>query len=86
VPFFLSGPLALIEGRGEKVTELYTEGSMIILLVKPEIAVSTSWAYNLFETRLTKKPFDIKLSVKLLTGKTLFFYAILYLMTWKMQL
>ncbi len=37
VPFFLSGPLALVEGRGEKVTELNTEGSMVILLVKPDI-------------------------------------------------
>lgn len=73
VPFFLAGPFALIEGRGEKVTELYTEGSIVILLVKPEIAVSTSWAYNLFETRLTKKPFDIKLFCQALDGKNFVF-------------
>ena len=73
VPFFLSGPLALIEGRGEKVTELKTEGSIVILLVKPEIAVSTSWAYNLFETRLTKKPFDIKLFCQALDRKNFVF-------------
>ena len=73
VPFFLAGSLALIEGRGEKVTELNTEGSMVILLVKPDIAVSTSWAYNLFETRLTKKPVDIKLFCQALDRKNFVF-------------
>jgi 4-diphosphocytidyl-2-C-methyl-D-erythritol kinase len=62
VPFFLGGPFALVEGRGEKVTELNAEGySIIVLLTKPAVSVSTSWAYNLFETRLTKKAVDIKL-------------------------
>ena len=61
VPFFLAGPLALVEGRGEKVTELNAEGSMVVLLIKPDVSVSTSWAYNLFKTRLTKKAVDIKL-------------------------
>lgn len=61
VPFFFAGPLALVEGRGEKVTELNAEGSMVLLLIKPDISVSTSWAYNLFKTRLTKKAVDIKL-------------------------
>src|SRR5574340_144817 len=73
VPFFLSGPLALVEGRGEKVTELYAEGSMVLLLVKPDIAVSTSWAYNLFETRLTKKPVDIKLFCQALVSRNFAF-------------
>lgn len=73
VPFFLAGPLALIEGRGEKVTELNTEGSIVVLLVKPEIAVSSSWAYNLFETRLTKKPVDIKLFCHALDRKNFAF-------------
>ena len=73
VPFFLAGPLALVEGRGEKVTELNTKGSMVILLVKPDIAVSTSWAYNLFETRLTKKPVDIKLFCQALDRKNFAF-------------
>ena len=73
VPFFLAGPLALVEGRGEKVTELNTEGSMVVLLVKPDIAVSTSWAYNLFETRLTKKPVDIKLFCQALDRKNFAF-------------
>ncbi len=69
VSFFLGGALALVEGRGEKVTELNSEGAMVILLVKPDIAVSTAWAYNLFETRLTKKPVDIKLFCQALDRK-----------------
>jgi 4-diphosphocytidyl-2-C-methyl-D-erythritol kinase len=61
VPFFLAGPFALVEGRGEKVTVLNSESSMVVLLVKPDVSVSTAWAYNLFKRRLTKKAVDIKL-------------------------
>jgi 4-diphosphocytidyl-2-C-methyl-D-erythritol kinase len=61
VPFFLSGRLSLVEGRGEKVTELKTEASAVMLLVKPQVSVSTSWAYNSYKTKLTKKAIDIKL-------------------------
>ena len=73
VPFFLAGNFSLIEGRGEKVTELNTEGSMIILLVKPDISVSTAWAYNSFETGLTKKTVDIKLFCQALDRKNFAF-------------
>lgn len=73
VPFFLGGPLALIEGRGEKVTELNTESSLVVLLVKPEVSVSTPWAYNSFKTRLTKKAVDIKLFCQALDGKNFAF-------------
>ena len=73
VPFFLAGPLALIEGRGEKVTELNTESSLVVLLVKPEVSVSAAWAYNSFKTRLTKKAVDIKLFCQALEGKNFAF-------------
>ncbi len=73
VPFFLGGPLALIEGRGEKITELNTESSLIVLLVKPEVPVSTAWAYSFFKTKLTKKAFDIKLFCQALDGKNFSF-------------
>jgi len=45
VPFFLRGPLAFVEGRGEKITDVKTIRPFNILLVKPPIAVSTHWAY-----------------------------------------
>jgi 4-diphosphocytidyl-2-C-methyl-D-erythritol kinase len=73
VPFFFDGPLALVEGRGERVTKLQAKGSLVILLVKPEIAVSSSWTYNLFQTRLTKKPVEIKLFCQALERKNFAF-------------
>jgi 4-diphosphocytidyl-2-C-methyl-D-erythritol kinase len=72
VPFFLSGTLSLAEGRGEKVTDLPAESSAIILLVKPDIAVSTSWAYQSYKTGLTKKPVDIKLFCQALVSRNFF--------------
>jgi len=69
VPFFLSGTLSLAEDRGEKVTELPTESSAVILLVKPDVSVSTSWAYNSYKTGLTKKTIDIKLFCQALARK-----------------
>jgi 4-diphosphocytidyl-2-C-methyl-D-erythritol kinase len=49
VPFFLTGGLALCEGRGERVTALatYWPGSMRwLLLLKPAISVSTAAAFR----------------------------------------
>jgi 4-diphosphocytidyl-2-C-methyl-D-erythritol kinase len=75
VPFFLNGSCALTEGRGEKVSPLRLDNSAIVLLlIKPDISVSTAWAYTHFDKapgpgpdqgfypgKLTKKPVDIKL-------------------------
>jgi len=67
VPFFLNGPFALVEGMGEKVTPftLETASPFVLLLVKPQIPVSTSWAYAHFDklnrNELTKMTVDIKL-------------------------
>jgi len=73
VPFFLAGPLAVVEGRGEKVTELRTDSAVSVLLVKPDVSISTAWAYNSFKTRLTKKAVDIKLFCQALDGKNFAF-------------
>lgn len=61
VPFFLSGPFSLITGRGEKVSDIPDALSVDILLVKPDIGIPASLAYESFSTELTKKPIDIKL-------------------------
>lgn len=45
VPFFLSSPAALVEGRGERVSPWRPGSSRILVLVKPSIGVSTAWAY-----------------------------------------
>jgi 4-diphosphocytidyl-2-C-methyl-D-erythritol kinase len=60
VPFFLNGPSALIQGRGERITHLDFDSSMALLLVKPPVSVSTAWAYKTMK-KLTKKTIDIKL-------------------------
>jgi 4-diphosphocytidyl-2-C-methyl-D-erythritol kinase len=73
VPFFLAGMFAIIEGRGEKVMALNTKSSIAMLLVKPEVSVSTAWAYNSFKTRLTKKAIDIKLFCQALDEKNFAF-------------
>ncbi len=61
VPFFLCGPFSLIAGRGEKVSDIPDALSFDMLLVKPDIGIPASLAYESFKTELTKKPIDIKL-------------------------
>ena len=49
VPFFLSGGLALCEGRGEKITPLELHWPLAmrwLLLIKPAIAVSTARVFR----------------------------------------
>ncbi len=65
VPFFFHAPAALVEGKGDRVNSLKIDSSCRLLLVKPNVSVSTAWAYGEFDQlsghTLTKKPFDIKL-------------------------
>jgi 4-diphosphocytidyl-2-C-methyl-D-erythritol kinase len=49
VPFFFDGPLAEAEGRGELLTSLPVARSYVLLLVKADCSVSTSWAYGALE-------------------------------------
>ena len=60
VPFFMGSPMALVEGRGDRVTPLRSVRSFPLLLVKPLISVSTPWAYGRLRI-LTKNSIDIKL-------------------------
>jgi 4-diphosphocytidyl-2-C-methyl-D-erythritol kinase len=71
VPFFLNGPSALIEGRGEKVKPLNINPPLVFLLVKPPVSVSTAWAYKNYKNmkKLTKTPIDIKLFCRALEKK-----------------
>jgi 4-diphosphocytidyl-2-C-methyl-D-erythritol kinase len=46
VPFFVLGGTALVEGRGERVTALPDLPGMWVLLLKPEVAVSTPAAFR----------------------------------------
>jgi 4-diphosphocytidyl-2-C-methyl-D-erythritol kinase len=49
VPFFLNGPRAFVEGRGEIITNIEAGKLLHILLVKPYITVSTEWAYSSYQ-------------------------------------
>lgn len=64
VPFFFQAPLALVEGRGEKVTGYPARSSLWLVLAKPAVGISSSWAYSAFDkvpSTLTKRSPDIKL-------------------------
>jgi 4-diphosphocytidyl-2-C-methyl-D-erythritol kinase len=50
-PFFLNGPSAFVEGRGEHITPIAMRSSVILLLVKPPQSVSTAWAYSAFDRK-----------------------------------
>jgi 4-diphosphocytidyl-2-C-methyl-D-erythritol kinase len=70
VPFFIGeSPLSLVEGRGERVRGVKTKNPVCLLLVKPDVAVSTAWAYRIYQPELTKKSVDIKLFCQALDGK-----------------
>jgi len=68
VPFFLHGPLALVKGRGEKISDCKSVKPFNILLVKPPVTVSTRWAYENLKsaringelTKITPKADNIK--------------------------
>ncbi len=55
VPFFLHGPTARAQGRGEVLTDLAPPAPFWVLLANPGFAVSTAWAYQSLNFGLTKK-------------------------------
>ena len=54
VPFFLTGRTAWVTGRGEKIKPVAAEQNYFLLLVLPEIRISTVWAYKKLNLNLTK--------------------------------
>lgn len=54
VPFMLYGGTMLGRGRGEELTALTPVGGGIFVIVKPELSISTAWAYANYSFRLTK--------------------------------
>ncbi|MBF0559279.1 MAG: hypothetical protein HQL08_10925, partial [Nitrospirae bacterium] len=50
VPFFFEGPLALAEGRGELLSTLPAAAECVLLLVKADCSVPTSWAYGALDS------------------------------------
>jgi len=64
IPFFFKTPLAVVSGRGEMVTKLEAASRHILVIVKPDLGISTKWAYSEMSKmlpRLTKRDNNIKL-------------------------
>ncbi len=49
VPFTLSGGTVLCEGIGEKLTRLPDIENIVFAVVKPEVGISTLWAYEMYD-------------------------------------
>lgn len=62
VPFFLGGPRALGEGRGDRLSALPPGPVRPVVLVKPPVSVSTAWAYGALNSGLTHPPVKSKMS------------------------
>jgi len=56
VPFFLYGGTAHATGIGEQITTIHPVTNLRIVLVVPDVALSTRWAYENIRLNLTSKP------------------------------
>jgi 4-diphosphocytidyl-2-C-methyl-D-erythritol kinase len=62
VPFFLRGGTALARGRGEKLTPLGRHVDFWLVVVKPDLSISTAWAYGQVKIPLTSNSKIVKLN------------------------
>lgn len=60
VPFCVAGGTALAEGRGEILTPLPEPEPAVLVLAKPQLAVSTAWVYKEFDSLEKPQHPDIK--------------------------
>lgn len=58
VPFYINGKTQYGAGVGEILTPLILPEEFVILLVLPEISISTAWAYRRFDPADCKPPYD----------------------------
>lgn len=70
VPFFFSTGSALVSGRGEKVKDIKLPFGYTVIIVKPDIGISTEWAYENLKNSLTKPSLDVNFAG--LWGETFF--------------
>ena len=50
VPFFLSGGTAIMRGRGENISPIADVPPFWLVVVKPDVNVSTAWAYGALDS------------------------------------
>jgi 4-diphosphocytidyl-2-C-methyl-D-erythritol kinase len=73
VPFFLRGGTAYATGKGEKITFLRPAGRKWVVLVYPNIAISTAWAYKNLKLDLTRQKKNTK--IKCLQNKGFLYFS-----------
>ncbi|HEY5557428.1 4-(cytidine 5'-diphospho)-2-C-methyl-D-erythritol kinase [Acetobacterium sp.] len=59
VPYCLLGGTALVEGIGEKITPLSPMKKLYVVVVKPNMNISTPWAFKYLDAYAIKKRPDI---------------------------
>lgn len=59
VPFFLHAAAAVVEGRGEVVTDLKIKHSFEAAVVIPEFSISTPWAYKQLDMIREKSDYKV---------------------------
>ncbi len=59
VPFYIHGGTQAATGVGEVLTPLELPEKFTVLLVLPDINISTAWAYRQFEPADCKPPYDL---------------------------
>lgn len=71
VPFFLKGPTALGTGRGDLLVPLRPGWRAWVLLVCPDIKLSTRQVYEKLNSQLTAHSYDISILLRALQGREL---------------
>jgi len=75
VPYCIYGGTMLAEGTGEKLTRLPAIPEADILIVRPEIIVSTKWVYEKFKLKDVKDRPDTNLLIKAIENKDIVLLA-----------
>ena len=74
VPFFLSSGQALVRGRGEIIEPITIYRDYWLVLARPEVKVSSQWAYQNLKINLTNIKNEVNL--KFLENPNVFFEAL----------
>lgn len=61
VPFFIFGKTALATGIGDRLEAIEMIPKLWLLLITPDIQISTAWAYRSLRIGLTSKPININI-------------------------
>lgn len=61
VPFFIFGETALATGIGDRLKSIEMIPKLWLLIITPDIQISTAWAYRNLRMGLTSKPINISI-------------------------